>query len=183
MKTKDDDSAKVWVDLKARTIYIAGDIDPKMASKFRRMFHQIERDADRASEDITVEINSFGGDESAGMLIMDTIMNSQAEVITRATGVAMSMGACILSSGDIREMLPLSAVMIHQGSFRLSGRVEEAKNELREILRWEERLWDILDDRTKKARGFWKTKCAGRNLYLTAEKALKLGLIHRIARR
>ncbi len=165
------------VDKEARVITISGDIALPMASKFRRVFKALEREA---PTDIHVEINTPGGDEYAGMLIVDTIMLSRCPVITRATGMTMSMGACILAAGTTRECLPMTSIMVHQGSCRVYARLEEFPGELSELLRWEERLWQILDERTGHEAGFWKALCAGRNKYLDAKEALELRLIDRI---
>ncbi len=171
----DESSARVWVNSKIRTVYIAGDIEMRMASRFRRLFHRLEKDS---AKPIIVEINTYGGEEYAGMLIMDTIQLSRCEVTTRATGAVMSMGACILVAGDRREALPSASIMIHQGTHAIKARCEEVQIEVEESMHWEEVLWNIMDDRTQKPRGYWKSRCGGKNLYLDANQALAEGFIH-----
>lgn len=170
------DESTCIVDKVLRTIYIAGDITLKQASRFRRTFRTLEG----SSDPITVEINSLGGDVEAGFMIMDTIRLSDCKVITRATGVAMSMGSMILVVGDERESLPSASIMVHQGSFSLSAKAEDLDNETDELKRIESLCWQIMDDQTGKPLGFWKHFCGGKNKYLTADKALAEGLIHKI---
>lgn len=176
-RKKAETDSTCYVDKTTRTLTISGDIALAMASKFRRLFKQLEH---AGTDPITVEINTGGGDEYAGMLIMDTIMLSKCKVITRATGMAMSMGACILLAGDKRECLPMSSIMVHQGTWYLVTRAEEAVIEQAELARWEERLWDLFDDRTGHERGFWKSFCAGKNKYLDAKEAVELKLVDKI---
>ena len=176
-KSKADPQSVCYSDKVNRTIYISGDIELPMASRFRRLFKALEH---AAQDPITVEINTPGGDEYAGMLIMDTIMLSKCKVVTRATGMAMSMGACILIAGDKRECLPMTSIMIHQGTCGVYARMEEFDVEVTELKRWEDRLWDLFDERTGKEKGFWKGLCAGKNKYMDAKEAAELKVVDKI---
>lgn len=177
-KHSTEDSSTCMVDRANRTLFIAGEITQKLASKFRRLFRQLE--LIDTSTPIWVEINSPGGDIEAGFLIMDTIMLSQCDVVTRATGIAMSMGAMILIAGDQREALPLASIMVHQGRFSMHGRADEIDAEMKECMRVEELCWAILDKQTGKQAGYWKNLCGCKNKYFDAAAALSEDLIHRI---
>jgi ATP-dependent protease ClpP protease subunit len=166
-----------YIDRNLNTLYLAGDVTLQMASKFRRLFRSLDRPG---VETVTVEINTPGGDESAGFMIMDTIIGSRCNVITRATGMTMSMGTMILLVGDTREALPFANLMVHQGSFYLRARMEEADNEINELKRNEELCWHLMDTRTNKPAGYWKALCSGKNKYLNAREALEQGLIDQI---
>lgn len=67
-------------------------------------------------DDITLNINSPGGEVYSGMAIIDTMHFIGNEIHTVCMGMAASMGAVILSSGTKgkRGILPHSRVMIHQ---------------------------------------------------------------------
>lgn len=165
-----------FVDKVSRTIYISGDITHPVASKFRRLFNALER----TDGGIVVEINTPGGSIEAGFLIMDTIMLSERMVTTRATGITMSMGSMILLAGDHREALPLATIMVHQGSFVIRAKAEDMANEMAEAQRLEDLCWTLMDGRTEKAPGYWKTFCGGKDKFLDAATALRENLIERI---
>lgn len=163
------------------TIYIMGEISPKVASDFRRQLRTLERTS--TCDRIVVEINSIGGDIEAGFMIIDTIELCTKPVTTRVTGVAMSMATLILAAGQVRESLPNALIMAHQGSYRVSTNYAEFRNEFAEVERVERVTNEYLEKRTGKPSGFWEKLCDRKNLYLNAEEALNLGLITLILRR
>lgn len=160
------------------TIMLVGEITAEQASFFRRQFRLLERS--KKFNTITVEINSPGGDIEAGLMIMDTIQLSSKKTVTRVTGQALSMGALVLACGDRREALPNSTIMIHEGSYRISGQHSQLKREYAECLRLELLCYNLLDDLTDKTRGYWKAKCKNENVYLTASQGVEAGLIDKI---
>ena len=68
------------------------------------------------SKDITLYINSPGGQVSAGMAIYDTMQFIPCDVQTICFGTAASMGAFLLGAGTKgkRKSLPNARIMIHQ---------------------------------------------------------------------
>lgn len=174
-KKSSDDDGNCQIDLKSNTIYLCGDINQKMASTFRRYLRKLEKN----NRNIVVEINSPGGDIEAGFIIIDSIQGSKRKITTRVAGQCCSMASVILLAGRVREATPTSTIMIHHGSATVSGTFTELKNEMDEVYRLENLTWDYMDDKTGKKRGYWKEKCGPKNLYLTAEMAIKEGLVHR----
>ncbi len=73
--------------------------------------------------DITMFINSPGGSVIDGLGIYDTMQYVAPDVATMCTGLAASMGACLLLSGakGKRSALFHSHIMIHQPSGGMSG--------------------------------------------------------------
>ena len=69
-----------------------------------------------SNDDISLYINSPGGSITAGMAIYDTMNFVKSNVSTICVGMAASMAAFILSSGEKgkRYILPNAEVMIHQ---------------------------------------------------------------------
>ena len=67
-------------------------------------------------KDITLYINSPGGSVTAGMAVFDTMRHIRPDVSTVCVGLAASMGAFLLASGQQgkRFSLPNSRIMIHQ---------------------------------------------------------------------
>lgn len=174
MASKKSQEPSCTIDRKRRTIYVCGEITPEMSSKFRRYFRSLDED----KETITVEINSGGGAMEAGLMMSDTILESKSDVVTRVTGEAASMAAVLLVCGDIREALPSSTIMIHQGSFWISSVPHKMlEREVREMHRLQALVWKYLDERTEKAAGFWEDYCGQQNIYLDRKSATDLGVI------
>ena len=95
-----------------RIIDLSGEIDELEASKFIRNIRILDHTSEK---DITVLINTPGGDVHHGLAIVDAIKECRSKVITHAVGPCWSMGACILVSGDERKISRNATVMIHAG--------------------------------------------------------------------
>ena len=115
------------------------------------------------------------------MGIYDTMRFIRPKVNTICVGLAASMGALLLSSGEKgkRFALPHSRVMIHQPLGGMQGQATELEIVAREILRTKAELNKILADNTGKPIEE-VARDTERDYWLTAEEALKYGLIDRI---
>ena len=73
-------------------------------------------DANDPEKDITLYVNSPGCSVTAGMAVFDTMRHIRPDVSTVCVGLAASMGAFLLASGQKgkRFSLPNSRIMIHQ---------------------------------------------------------------------
>ncbi len=97
-----------------------GDAEPAVmtANKFRNVLNA--GDFKNAS-DITVRINSQGGDVSGGMAIYNTLVEHPAKVKVVVDGEAVSIASVILQAGDTREISRGGMVMIHDPAGEISG--------------------------------------------------------------
>lgn len=97
-----------------RTVYINAPVTAAMSAFFNLALLKMEK-ADREG-DITVYINSPGGEVTAGLSMVDTMDTVSCPVSTVCVGQASSMGAVILMCGTKgrRRILPHSYVLIHQ---------------------------------------------------------------------
>lgn len=175
-RLKDDEDSNCYVDKKLNTIYVSGEITSKIASNFRRHLRAMEK----VNKHIVLELNSPGGDIQAGLMIIDTIKLCKRKVVVRVTGEAMSMACVILACGDIREALPNSSIMAHQGTYWVKERFHDLDNEIEEVKRLEKLCLKLMDEHTNKESGYWEKVCGTKNLYITADMALREGLIDRI---
>ena len=105
-------------------------------------------------------------------------------VATICTGMAASMGAMLLVSGEAgkRASLPHGRIMIHQPLGGTSGQASDIEIEAREILKIKEELYEILATRT----GQPKEKIyqdADRNYWMTAKEASEYGMIDKVIER
>jgi ATP-dependent Clp protease protease subunit len=100
--------------LEDRIVFLAGGIDDNVANLIVAELLYLE--GKDPSKDIQLYINSPGGSVSAGFAIYDTMNYIKCDVCTICIGLAASMGAFLLSSGEKgkRFALPNSEIMIHQ---------------------------------------------------------------------
>lgn len=135
-------------------------------------------------KDISLYINSPGGSVYSGLSVIDTMNYISSEVSTLCTGMAASMGAMFLVSGEKgkRFALPHSRVMIHQPLGSASGQASDIEIEATEILKLRTELYQILADRTGKP---FDTiaKNADRDYWMTAKEAKDYGIIDKVIER
>ncbi len=107
--------------LRTRTIVLGQQVDDEIANLISAQLRLLE--AEDATADIQLLINSPGGSVSAGLAIYDTMHYIANDVITVATGLAASMAQILLCSGTPgkRFALPHASIMMHQGSAGVGG--------------------------------------------------------------
>lgn len=132
-------------------------------------------------EDITININSPGGEVYSGMAIIDTMNFIQNEIQTVCMGMAASMGAVILSCGEKgkRGALPHSRVMIHQPLGGAQGQASDILIEAEQIKLVKDELCRILAEKSGQPLEKVIADC-DRDHWLTANEALEYGLIDTI---
>ena len=165
--------------LKDRIVFLGGEIDDVSANLVvaQMLFLEME-DPD---QDIMLYINSPGGSISAGMAIYDTMHYVKCEVSTVCVGMAASMGAFLLASGakGKRKALPNAEIMIHQPLGGARGQATDIAIQAEQIMRIKRKMNQLLSKHTGQT---IKTieKDVERDHYMTAEEALKYGLIDEI---
>lgn len=162
--------------LKDRIIFLGTPIDDAVANLITAQLLFLEsEDADR---DISIYINSPGGQVYAGMAIYDTMQYIKPEVSTLCLGMAMSMGAILLGGGakGKRFALPNAKVMIHQGSAGFQGTPTDIDIQAREVLSLRKRMAEILSKHT--GQSFERVeKDIDRDKFMTADESKEYGLI------
>ncbi len=126
--------------LRDRIVMITGQIEPAMASTVVAQLLFLE--SENPNADISVYINSPGGDVSAGWAIMDTMHYIKAPVSTIGMGLVASMGATLLAAGDKgkRFALPNTKIMIHQPLGGFEGQVTDVEIRVKELQRTKKKL-------------------------------------------
>ncbi len=161
--------------LKDRIIILCGEIDDVMANSIVAQLLYLDG---LNHDDISVYINSPGGSITAGMAIYDTMNFIHSNVSTICIGMAASMAAFLLSSGDKgkRYCLANAEVMIHQPLGGAQGQATEIKIAAERILKLKRKLNKILSINTGKN---LKTieKDTERDYFMDANEALKYGII------
>lgn len=165
--------------LNDRIIFLSGEINDAVANTVVAQLIYLE--ADNPNKPIYMYINSPGGSVSAGLAIYDTMNYIKCEVSTICIGMAASMAAVLLSSGakGKRFCLPNSEVMIHQPLGGMQGQASDIKIQAEHILMLKEKLNRILAENTGNSIAQIE-RDTDRDNYLSAQDALKYGLIDKI---
>ena len=165
--------------LKDRIIFLAEDVNHVSASLVVAQLLFLE--SEDPDKEISLYINSPGGSITDGMAIGDTINYIKCPVSTICVGMAASMGAVLLASGakGRRFATPNAEILIHQPLIAgggLSGQTTEIKIHADHMVKTREKLNKLLSDRTGQSLETIE-KDTERDNYMTAEEALKYGLI------
>ncbi len=165
--------------LEDRIIFLTGEINDLSADIVIAQLIYLEgKDPEK---DISLYINSPGGSVTSGMAIYDTMNYIKCDVSTICVGMAASMGAFLLSSGakGKRFSLPNSEIMIHQPLGGAQGQASDIKIQADHIMKIKDRMNRILSANTSQPLKKIE-KDVDRDNYMTAEEALKYGLIDKI---
>lgn len=137
-----------------------------------------------ASKDISIYINSTGGGVYAGLGIYDTMQFIKPDIATICTGMAASMGAVLMCSGEKgkRSVLPHSRVMIHQPLGGAQGQASDIEITAREILKLKDELYQIIAKHTGQT-SEKVHKDSDRDYWMKAEEAKAYGMIDEILTR
>lgn len=165
--------------LEDRIIFLSGEIDDAVANTVVAQLIYLE--AKDPSKDISLYINSPGGSVSAGLAIYDTMNYVKCDVSTICIGMAASMGAFLLSSGQKgkRFALPNSEIMIHQPLGGVKGQATDIKIHAEYILRTKQRMNRMLSEMTGQPLETIE-RDTERDNFMTAQQACDYGLIDKV---
>lgn len=137
-----------------------------------------------SNDDISLYINSPGGSITAGMAIYDTMNFVKSNVSTICVGMAASMAAFILSSGEKgkRYILPNAEIMIHQPLGGAQGQATEIKIAAERILKLKKKLNKILSDNTGKDINTIDSDTE-RDYFMDSNEALDYGIVDKILKK
>ena len=165
--------------LNERIIFLGTPVDDQIANLIvAQLLHLESEDPDK---DISLYINSPGGSVYAGLAIYDTMQFVKPDVQTICVGIAMSMGALLLSGGaqGKRMALPNAKILIHQVSSGFQGQATDIEIAARETIALKRRLEEILAHHS--GQDIEKvSKDMERDYFLTAQEADEYGIIDRV---
>lgn len=164
--------------IKARKVFITGEINQKMAKEVVQQLHVL---ASINDDPIYVFISSPGGHVESGDMIFDAIRFINPKVIVIGSGWVASAGALIYAAAnkEDRYSLPNTRFLLHQPSGGVQGRAGSIEIYMNEIVIMRERLNKIFADAT----GQTLEKIAAdteRDFWMSAEQAVEYGLVHKI---
>lgn len=130
--------------------------------------------------DLTVVINSPGGDVFAGLAIYNALVNHNGNVTVRVDGLAASIASVIAMAGDKIIMSPGSMIMIHRPSVYAAGTVDDMEKAKDVLMKIEEGITPIYAKRT----GLSDEKIAElleAETWMLADKAVELGFADEVS--
>ena len=165
--------------LNERIIFLGTPVDDQIANLIvAQLLHLESEDPDK---DISIYINSPGGQVYSGFAIYDTMQFIKPDIQTICVGIAMSMGAVILAGGAAgkRMALPNAKILIHQVSGGFQGQATDIEIAARETIALKRRLEEIIAHHT----GQELEKISHdmeRDYFMTANEANEYGIIDRV---
>ena len=165
--------------LSERIVFIGTPIDDQISNLVVAQLLHLE--SDDPDKDISVYINTPGGDVYSGLAIYDTMQFIKPDIQTICVGVAMSMGALLLAGGakDKRMALPNSKILIHQVSGGFSGQATDIEIHAREIIDIRRKLDEIIAKHTKQPLEK-VSHDTDRDYFMSAEEAVEYNIIDRV---
>jgi ATP-dependent Clp protease protease subunit len=166
--------------LKERIIFLGTPINDQVANSIIAQLLHLERED--PERDISIYINSPGGEVYAGLAIYDAMNLNRCEIATFAVGVCASMGGILLSSGTPgkRYTMPNATIHMHQGHIGgIEGQATDIEIEAHEVLRVNNMIRDILAKNTGQTQDRIKQDF-DRNYWMDAVAAKEYGMVDEI---
>lgn len=165
--------------LDERIIFLGTPVTDEIANLIVAQLIHLE--AEDPDKDISIYINSPGGSVYAGLAIYDTMQYIKPDVQTICCGIAMSMGALLLSGGapGKRMALPNAKILIHQVSSSFQGQATDIEIHAKEIIDVRKRLDEILAQHTGQPLER-VSKDTERDYFMSSQEAKEYGLIDQI---
>ncbi len=162
-----------------RIIFLGVPIDDDVANIIQAQLLFLASQDSKA--DITLYLNTPGGQVSSGLAIYDTMQLVTPDVGTICTGMAASMGAVLLCAGEKgkRAALPHSRVLIHQPLGGAEGQASDILIAAKEIEKTRQELISIISQHS--GTPYDKVFAdADRDYWMTSGEALEYGMIDSI---
>ena len=162
--------------LRKRMLFFCGDVSAESCNILLQ--NLIHLDQDRPGEEITLIINSPGGEVQSGLAVYDTMQLLRSPVRTICAGVAASMGSIMFLGGRKREVLPNSKILIHDPLLKGSAGIKRAlelDKEASELMEMRTILAEIISGKCGKSLEdvLEKTK---EDSFMDASQAIEFGL-------
>jgi ATP-dependent Clp protease protease subunit len=174
-----DLALKYGINLPARTVQLVGAVDENMFLLVETALTLME---DQSRSAITFRINSLGGSVYDALAIVGRMRSSKCKINTEGFGAVMSAATLILAAGNKRKMSSFGWVMHHEGQLEgVEGTVEQMRHLTSQLEREEEAWTESMAKFTTAPADFWaKQGKLGKDLFLTADQCLDLGVVDEV---
>ena len=166
--------------MRDRLLWVAGPVNDTMSTIVQAQLMFLDS---TDKNDITMHIDSPGGSVKSGLSMVDVMEYINCDIRTVNTGMAASMGSVLLGAGTKgkRSSLRFSKTMLHQTSGGAGGNIQDARINMIEWEKTNKILFELLGSYCgKKAEQVMKD--ATRDLWLSADEALKYGIIDEVVK-
>jgi ATP-dependent Clp protease protease subunit len=164
--------------MRDRILWVAGPVNDYMSTIVQAQLMFLDS---VGGADITMHVDSPGGSVKSGLSMVDVMDYINADIITVNTGMAASMGSVLLGAGTKGKRFSLkhSRTMLHQSSGGFSGNIQDAEVDMEEWKKINDELFILLGKYCGKKPDQVK-KDATRDFWLTADEAVKYGIIDQV---
>ena len=168
--------------LKDRIIFLGTPIDDQVANVIVAQLLFLA--GEDPNKEISIYINSPGGEVYSGIAIYDTMQFLKCDIATYCVGMAASMAAVLLLAGTKgkRAALPHARILIHQGSTGFRGAIPDVEIQARETLRLTQTMIEVTAQHTGQPYDRVK-RDTERDYYMTADEAKEYGIIDTVVPR
>jgi len=165
--------------LEERIIFLGTVINDDVANSIIAQLLFLEKEDPK--KDITLYVNSPGGQVSSTLAMYDTMQHVKPDVSTVCLGMAASGGAIILTGGakGKRFALPHAEIMIHQPLGGTEGQATDIAIHADHIIRTKDLLNELLAKHSGQKLDKVKNDTE-RDKFMRAEEALAYGLLDKI---
>lgn len=163
-----------------REIYCTNEIDAESANSIIVQLHFLA--LEDPGKEITLYINSPGGEASSGLAVYDTMQSIPAPVRTVCMGTAASMAAVLFAAGKQRDILPHARIMIHDPLISgngIQGSALKIDSIAKDLMYMRETMGKILTKHTGHTLKEVLEKTVD-NCFFSAEEAVSWGLADRV---
>lgn len=129
--------------------------------------------------ELTVHINSPGGEVYDGLAIYQALKASKAVVTTIVDGIAASAASFIAMAGDTVQMAPKATMMIHDALTMSVGNAAELRETADLLDKASDNIASIYSDKSGQPVDFWRDRMRAETWY-NAEEAVEAGLADEI---
>lgn len=165
--------------LRERIIFVGTPIDDQVANVIVAQLLWLSRED--AEREISMYINSPGGQIYSGLAIFDTMRMIPNKISTVAVGVTASFGTVLLTAGTKghRYALPHATIHMHQPLGGAQGQASDIEIQAKEILRLKSRLNEIMAESTGQKLEVIE-RDTERDFYMSADQAVEYGLVDKV---
>lgn len=161
-----------------REIELVGEVNTESVNSLISQIRYLARE--EPGKEITIYINSHGGEVSSGLALYDVMKAVKCPIRTVCVGTAASMGAVLFAAGDHRDILPHARVMIHDPLIsRTGGSALSLKTISDDLLRTREIVGRVLAKHTGRTLEEIYKKTVT-DSYFYADEAVEFGLADRV---
>lgn len=162
-----------------RTLYLDGYIAPESWFDDEVSPKEFKKELEAATGDITVYINSPGGDFFAASQIYTMLKDYNGQVLVKVDGIAASAAAVIAMAGDMVCMSPTAMLMIHNPSTFVWGEESDMQKGIEMLAEVKEAIINAFEAKT----GLERKRIAqmmDAETWFSANKAVELGFADEI---